>query len=111
MVFHCFIVIFKRKISQTLSEALFLKGTVAFFSRLYIAWQSLETDLEQFFEHENQPEPPSIPVKEEFDLVQNLTSVSGVACVDITARIIDGAAVANMRKPKVARTFGEYAGM
>ena len=28
---------------------------------------------------------------------------------NITARIIDGAAVVNMRKPKLARTFGEYA--
>ena len=60
-------------------------------------------------------------LKEEFDLEQNLTffcsleklstSISGDIFPDVSAHIIDGAAVVNMRKPKVAKTFGEYVDM
>ena len=27
---------------------------------------------------------------------------------EVTAHVIDGAAIVNMRKPKIAKTFGEY---
>ena len=47
------------------------------------------------------------------DLLPCLEQLSGTVAAsssnDITARIIDGAAIVNMRKPKLARTFGEYA--
>lgn len=38
-------------------------------------------------------------------------SVSGDVFPDVTAHIIDGATIVNMRKPKVAKTFGEYIDM
>ena len=87
------------------------------FSRLYIACQSREADLENFFKHENQPEPPSlssqgrIRLGTKSDLLYCLervsTSISGDIFPDVTAHIIDGAAVVNMKKPKGAKTFGE----
>ena len=39
------------------------------------------------------------------------TSISGDIFPDVTAHIIDGAAVVNMKKPKGAKTFGEYVDM
>ena len=38
-------------------------------------------------------------------------SVSGDVFPNVTAHIIDGATIVNMRKPKVSRTFGEYIDM
>ena len=71
--------------------------------------------------HENQSEPPSISSQgrirlgKKSDLLCSLeklsTSISGDIFPDVSAHIIDGAAVVNMRKPKVAKTFGEYVDM
>ena len=111
----------QRQVSKSHSKAISLKRDCHLFSRLYIACQSREADLEQFFTHENQPEPPSISSQGRIrlgtksDLIHCLeglgTSVSGDIFPDVTAHIIDGAAVVNMRKPKAAKTFGEYANM
>ena len=46
--------------SKSHTKAVTLKRDCHLFSRLYIACQSREADLEQFFMHENQSEPPSI---------------------------------------------------
>ena len=77
--------------------------------------------MEQFFTHENQPEPPSISSQGRIrlgtksDLLHCIervsASVSGDVFPDVTAHIIDGATIVNMRKPKVAKTFGEYIDM
>ena len=71
--------------------------------------------------HENQSEPPSISPQGRIrlgiksDLLCSLeklsTSISGDIFPDVSAYIIDGATVVNMRKPKVAKTFGEYVDM
>ena len=96
-----------------------MKRDCHLFSRLYIAYQARETDLEQFFAHENQPEPPSlsslgrIRLGKKSDLLDCIekvsSSVSGDMYPEITAHVIDGVAIVNMRKPKIAKTFGEYA--
>ena len=39
-----------------------LKDDVSLFSRLFIACQAREGDLEEFFSHENQVSPPSLSV-------------------------------------------------
>ena len=75
--------------------------------------------MEQFFAHENRPIPPSlsstgrIRVGTKSDLLPCLEQLTGDVAVsplnNITARIIDEAAVVNIRKPKLVRTFGEYA--
>ena len=107
--------------SKSHSKAITLKRDCHLFSRLYIACQSREADLEQFFMHENQSEPPSISSQGRIrlgtksDLPCSLeklsTSISGDIFPDVSTHIIDGAAVVNMRKPKVAKTFGEYVDM
>ena len=107
--------------SKSHSKAITLKRDCPLFSRLYIACQSREADLEQFFMHENQSKPPSISSQGRIrlgtksDLLCSLeklsTSISGDIFPDVSAHIIDGAAVVNMRKPKVAKTFGEYVDM
>ena len=75
----------------------------------------------QFFTHENQPEPPSISSQGRIrlgtksDLLHCIervnASVSGDVFPDLTAHIIDGATIVNMRKSKIAKTFGEYIDM
>ena len=111
----------QRENSKSHSKAIALKRDCHLFSRLYIACQSREADLEQFFTHENQPEPPSISSQGRIrlgtksDLLHCLeslsTSVSGDVFPDVTAHIIDGATIVNMKKPKVAKTFGGYVNM
>ena len=103
------------------SKAITLKRDCHLFSRLYIACQSREADLEKKFKHKNQPEPPSISSQGRIrlgtksDLLYCLervsTSISGNIFPDVTAHIIDGATIVNMKKPKVAKTFGEYIDM
>ena len=111
----------QREYSKLHSKAVALKRDCHLSSRLYIACQSREADLEQFFTHENQPEPPSISSQGRIrlgtksDLLHCIervsASVSGDVFPDVTAHIIDGATIVNMRKPKVAKTFGEYLDM
>ena len=111
----------QRQVSKSHSKAISLKRDYHLFSRLYIACQSRKADLEQFFTHENQPEPPSISSQGRIrlgtksDLIHCLerlsTNSSGDIFPNVTAHIIDEAAVVNMRKPKAAKTFGEYANM
>ena len=110
-----------KKSSKSLFKTTTLKKDCQLFSRLYIACQSRESDLEQFFAHENQPVPPSLScsgrlrIGTKSDLLSCLEALgTDVACdylAGVTARIIDGAAIVNMRKPKLVRTFtfGEYA--
>ena len=58
-----------------------MKNDCTLFSRLYIAYQTREGDLENFFRHENQPWPPSlfklgeIRTGSEADLIGHLVSL------------------------------------
>ena len=38
-------------------------------------------------------------------------SVSGDVFPEVTAHILDGATIVNMKKPKVVKTFGKYINM
>ena len=110
----------QREYCKLQSKAVALKDC-HLFSRLYIACQSREADLEQFFTHENQPEPPSIPSPGRIQLgtksdllhcIERVSAcVSGYVFPDVTAHIIDGATIVNMTKPNVAKTFIEYIDM
>ena len=94
-----------------------LKNNCALFSRLYIACQCREDDLEGFFEHENQPWPLSLSQMGEMrqgqkaDLVKCLESLEkgepDAPAVD--AKIIDGAVLVQMLSPGTATTFQGYA--
>ena len=73
------------------------------------ASQARETDLEQFFAHENQPEPPSLSslgriwLGKKSNLLDCIEKVSSSVSGDMhpeVAHVIDSAAIVNMRKPK-----------
>jgi len=94
-----------------------LKSDCALFSRLYIACQTRDGDLDSFFQYENQPFPPPLAdssgkmchgkksdiiacLQEEITILENQPGTSTI--------VFDGAAIVQMIKPKTGQTFGEY---
>uniref|UniRef100_A0A1X7T7W9 Tesmin/TSO1-like CXC domain-containing protein n=1 Tax=Amphimedon queenslandica TaxID=400682 RepID=A0A1X7T7W9_AMPQE len=94
-----------------------LKSDVSLFSRLYIACQSRDGDLDDFFCHENQSAPPSLSSfgklrhGNKADLLNCLENCveSAATQPDAEVTILDGAAVVNFLKPLAAKTFNDYA--
>ena len=94
-----------------------LKSDCSLFSRLYIACQSRDGDLEEFFHHENQVCPPSLSqygnlrLGSKSDLLQCLEkcaeSKANAPTTDVT--ILDCAMVVNMLRPITAKIFDDYA--
>ena len=92
-----------------------LKEACALFSRLYIAFQNRERNLEDFFKFENQPWPPSLSQMGHLrggtkaDLVKCLPGASSqtVEQRNVDAIILDGAAVVQMLQPTPVSTFEE----
>ena len=103
--------------SKTKQTTAPLNSDCTLFSRFYIACQTRDGDLDNFFKHENHAYPPSLSMlgKLRFgtksDLVQCLekfcTSCGEAPLVD--AIILDGAAIINMLKPIGVKSFQEYA--
>ena len=94
-----------------------LKSDCALFSRLYIACQTRDGDLDNFFKHENHAYPPFLSqlgklrfgTKADLtDCLEKLCTSKGAAPV-IDVIILDGAAIINMLKPVGAKTFQDYA--
>ena len=93
-----------------------LKDDCALFSRLYIACQSREGNLQEFFKHENHPWPPSLAQASRLreghksDLVKCMekASASTAESPQVDVAILDGAVVIQMASPGAARTFQEY---
>ena len=94
-----------------------LKSDCALFSRLYIACQTRDGDLDTFFRYENQPFPPSLADSSgkmrhgtKSDIIGCLEE--GIVCPHNPPRtstiIFDGAAVVQMIKPKTGETFANY---
>ena len=84
---------------------------------MYIANQSRNGDVDEFFSHENQAVPPSLSDMGELrhtnksDLVSCLCPMLPNAKYDaptVTAKIFDGAVLVNMLLPKACKTFSEY---
>ena len=105
------------KASQQLTSA---KNDCSLFSRLYISCQTRKGNLDEFFEHENAPCPPSlsqngrirVPQKKSdlADCLESLTTPQVEQPKEIDAIIIDEAVVVNMIRPgPTARSFAEYA--
>lgn len=96
-----------------------MKRGCALFSRLYISCQTRNGDLDEFFKHENQGCPPSLPdqgnlrlPKKKLELtecLQALTVPQSQMPRNVNVVIFDGAAVVNMDTPGNERTFSEYA--
>ena len=93
-----------------------LKDDCALFSRLFIACQSREGNLEDFFRHENQPAPPSLSKAGEMrsgnkaDLLSQLETLAQPpdSTPQVTAVLLDGAMVIQMLKPGISKTFEDY---
>lgn len=95
-----------------------LKSSCDLFARLYISCQARQGNLDEFFQHENQPTPPAIS-----DMGQLRTGDKGdlLKCLPndlqpmnspvVDARVFDGAAVVHMLQPKQCKTFSDYADM
>ena len=93
-----------------------LKNNCSLFSRLYIASQIRNSDLDEFFQHENQACPPALSrlgvlrTGTKFDFLQDLTPARENATSPIVqVSILDGAAIVNMLRPGTAKAFQDYA--
>ncbi|KAK0146492.1 hypothetical protein N1851_014183 [Merluccius polli] len=107
-----------RKLSKSKQQLVTMKQDMQLFSRLYIACQSRDGNLDEFFRHENQACPPALSdgcgglyqgVKSDLlscleDVHSSYSDNSKVTCV-----IIDGAVTVQMLKPSAVKTFNEYA--
>jgi hypothetical protein len=95
-----------------------LKTDCELFSRLYVACQSRDGDLEEFFKHENHPYPPSLSNHGALRLGSKSDLLACIGCeTSCTAElsnpeadvvVCDGAVVVQMLQPGCARTFDEY---
>ena len=92
-----------------------LINNCALFSRLFIACQSRELDLDDFFMHENQTAPPSLSLMGEMrtgtksDLLDCLPITSNIDIPVPEVRILDGAVIVNILPPTGCKTFLDYA--
>ena len=106
----------KKVLSKDKAKITVLKEDCALFSRLYIACQNREGDLEDFFKFENQPWLPSLSQMGQLrggtkaDLVKCLSNASSqtVEQPSVDAIILDGAVVVQMLQPTAVSTFEEY---
>lgn len=106
----------KTRSQQQLSS---MKNDCSLFSRLYIAAQIRDGDLDEFFEHENQACPPALS---QLGKLRAGTKSDLVGCLEdlvpaqedapnpaVQVSILDGAAIVNMLQPGAAKTFADYA--
>ena len=92
-----------------------LKTNCTLFSRFYISCQARQSNLDRFFEPENQACLPSISDMGQLrqgsksDLMECLTKSSQPASIHpgIDAKVLDGAAIVHMVRPGACRTFEE----
>lgn len=106
----------KSRSQQQLSS---LKNDCSLFSRLYIASQIRDGNLDEFFEYENQACPPALSQMGKLrpgtksDLVGLLEdlipSQEKESNPTVQVIILDGAALVNMLRPGAAKTFSDYA--
>ena len=96
-----------------------LKNDCSLFSRLYIASQTRNGDLDDFFCHENQVCPPVLSkngIIRDGDKSELLHCLEELVPVEesllsptVEVLILDGAAIVNMLKPVNSKTFQDYA--
>lgn len=92
------------------------KTNCGLFARLYVGCQARGGDLDEFFQHENQSFPPSISDSGELrhgnksDLLHCFEKTHDPVLTEpqVSAVLIDGAALVHILKPRQAQTFQEY---
>ena len=93
-----------------------LKQDYSLFSRLYVACQSREGNLEEFFAHENQSQLPSLSKAgvlrsgKKSDILDCICTEASLSdsCPAVDAIILDGPAIVHMLTSGSARTFSDY---
>lgn len=95
-----------------------LKADCNLFARLYVACQTREGNLDEFFRHENQPQPPSLSCEGHIRLgtksdivgiLESLWESTAEGNLNFDAVVYDGAALVNILQPKTCKTFSQYA--
>lgn len=93
-----------------------LKDDCKLYASLYVACQTREGDLEDFFAHENHSFPPALS---SYGKLRQTTKSDGIKILtklhdpayeepDVTAIALDGAAIVQMVSPKTSKTMGQY---
>ena len=107
----------RNEVSKDKGKVMVLKEGCALFSRLYIACQNRDGNLDEFFKFENQPWPPSLSQMGQLrggnkaDLVTCLTDACSQTMeqpTQVDATVLDGAVIVLMLQPKAVGTFEEY---
>ena len=106
----------KKILSKNQLQVKNLKNDRILFSQLYIACQNRDSDLDNFFEHENQIYPPSIShcgqirTGNKADIVTCLEKIcpSNIKTPKISALILDGSVIVHLLNPINCKTFAEY---
>ena len=106
----------KKVVSKDKAKVKELKEDCELFSRLFIACQSREGNLDEFFTFENQPWPPSLAQSgklrsgQKADLIKCILNQAAdpPSNFQADAVILDGAVIVQMLPVKTARTFDEY---
>ena len=108
----------KKSTSNVRKDVIMLKNEASLFSRLYISCQNRDSDLNQFFKHENQSFPPSLSSYGQLrqgkksDLLgclESCTLSNSTSKPSTDVSIIDGPVLVNILKPTSCKTFGDYA--
>ncbi|CAG2200822.1 unnamed protein product [Mytilus edulis] len=83
---------------------------------VYVSCQVRDSDLDEFFRHENQAYPPSLSqfgqlrLSSKSDLLVSLEKMCVIVTEipDVDAIILDGAVIVNILKPRFCKTFEDY---
>ncbi|CAG2233639.1 unnamed protein product [Mytilus edulis] len=86
------------------------------FFFVYVSCQVRDSDLDEFFRHENQAYPPSLSqfgqlrLSSKSDLLVSLEKMCVIVTEipDVDAIILDGAVIVNILKPRFCKTFEDY---
>ena len=93
-----------------------LKDECKLYASLYVACQTREGDLNDFFAHENHSFPPALS---SYGKLRQTTKSDGIKILsklheplyeeqDVTAIALDGAAIVQMVPPRTSKTMGQY---
>ena len=104
----------KRQSSKTSNQVANLNSACRLFSRLHIACQAREVNLEELFKHENSSSLLALSCNEKMRTGQKSDLIT---CIEVNTAferpsleaVLDGAAIVNMLPPGKCTTFKEYA--
>lgn len=95
-----------------------LKAEANLFARLYVACQSRDGDIDEFFRHENHAYPPALS---SYGQIRQGKKADLMSCLEQSCQpqgqsrpltdvtVLDGAAVVNFLLPGANKSFGDYA--